>query len=111
MDALDLRGGADATWALVSAANLFVQQTAPWALAKSGKDSELDDVLGSLARALGRLAIMTGPFIPGKAQTLWEMLGLEGDLGASTWSAAKEPPVAGRRVARAEVLFPKPASV
>jgi methionyl-tRNA synthetase len=31
MDAFELRGGADAAGGLVSAANLFVQQTAPWA--------------------------------------------------------------------------------
>jgi methionyl-tRNA synthetase len=111
MDALDLRGGADAAWALVSAANLFVQRTAPWALAKAGKEAELDEALGALARALARLAVMTSPFIPAKAQALWEMLGLEGEVGAAAWSAAEGPPVAGKRISRAEVLFPKPASV
>jgi methionyl-tRNA synthetase len=111
MDAFDLRGGTDAAWALVSAANLFVQQTAPWSLAKAGKDAELDEALGALARALGRLAIMTSPFIPTKAQILWETLGLEGKVAAAAWSTAEAPPVAGRKVSRAEVLFPKPASV
>ena len=57
MEALDLRGGIEATWSLVSAANLFVQQTAPWALAKAGKDAELDGALSALARALCRLAV------------------------------------------------------
>ena len=111
MDALDLRGGADAAWSLVSAANLFVQQTAPWALAKAGKEAELDEALGALARVLARLAIMASPFMPGKGQTLWSMLGLEGEAAAASWSAAEAPAVAGRRVSRAEVLFPKPASV
>jgi methionyl-tRNA synthetase len=111
MDALDLRGGADAAWTLVAAANLFVQQTAPWALAKAGKEKDLDEALGALARALGRLAIMTSPFIPGKAQILWEMLGLEGKIAAATGAAAAEPPVFGRKVSSAEVLFPKPARV
>jgi methionyl-tRNA synthetase len=111
MDALDLRGGAEAAWSLVSAANLFVQQAAPWALAKAGKEAELDEALGALARVLARLAIMASPFIPGKAQILWSMLGLEGEAAATSWSAAEAPAVAGRRVSRAEVLFPKPASV
>jgi methionyl-tRNA synthetase len=111
MDALDLRAGADAAWGLVSAANLFVQQTAPWGLAKSGKESELDEALTALARALGRLAIMTSPFIPGKAQALWEMLGLDGSVAAASWSSAEQPPVLGRSMQRADVLFPKPASV
>jgi methionyl-tRNA synthetase len=111
MDQLDLRGGAEAAWALVSAANLFVQQTAPWALAKTGNDGELDEVLSALARALCRLAVMASPFIPGKAQTLWLDLGLEGDISSAPWSAAQEPQVAGRTVHRPSILFPKPANV
>jgi methionyl-tRNA synthetase len=111
MDALDLRSGAEAAWVLVSAANLFVQQTAPWALAKAGKENELDHTLAALARALARLAVMISPFIPGKAQALWEMLGLDGQVSETSWSAAEQPPVAGRQVQRSELLFPKPASV
>jgi methionyl-tRNA synthetase len=111
MDALDLRGGADAIWELVSKANLYVQQSAPWSLAKSGKEAELDEVLGSLARALTRLAILASPFIPSKSQALWEMLGFEGEVGAAGWDAAEHPAASGRTVTRAEVLFPKPASV
>jgi methionyl-tRNA synthetase len=111
MDALDLRGGADVIWELVSAANLYVQQTAPWSLAKAGRQKELDQVLASLARALVRLAVLISPFIPAKAQTLWQMLGSDGDVGSTSWSTATEPPVSGRIVSRAEVLFPKPASV
>jgi methionyl-tRNA synthetase len=111
MDALDLRAGADAIWELVSKANLYVQQSAPWSLAKAGKESELDDVLGSLARALTRLAILASPIIPSKSQALWEMLGFAGAVGTAGWGAAEQPAVSGRTVSRAEVLFPKPASV
>jgi methionyl-tRNA synthetase len=111
MDALDLRSGAEAAWSLVSAANLFVQQTAPWALAKAQREAELDQTLAALARALGRLAVWVSPFIPGKAQQLWEMLGMEDNVSSASWAAAEEPEVHGRQIRRAEVLFPKPASV
>jgi methionyl-tRNA synthetase len=111
MDALDLKAGAESAWSLVSAANLFVQQTAPWALAKAEKQAELDDVLGTLARALALLAIMASPFIPGKAQALWETLGIEGEVAAAGWGAAENPRVAGRNSRKPEILFPKPASV
>ncbi len=109
MDALDLRGGAEAAWTLVSAANLFVQQTAPWALAKAGKNEELQEVLAALARTLARLAILTSPFTPGKAQALWEMLGMEGEVARASLNSVAQPEVAGRRIQRSEVLFPKPA--
>jgi methionyl-tRNA synthetase len=111
MDAMDLRGGAEATWALVSASNLFVQQTAPWALAKAGKEEELNRSLGALARALARLAVMVSPFIPGKAQAIWSVLGLDGAVGSLVWSDVEQPAVAGRTVRPPEVLFPKPATV
>jgi methionyl-tRNA synthetase len=111
MDSFDLRGGAEAAWTLVAAANMFVQQTAPWALAKAEKQSELDDVLGSLARTLCRLTIMASPFIPGKAQTLWEALGMESSVAAAGWAAAENPRVAGCTSRKPEILFPKPVSV
>jgi methionyl-tRNA synthetase len=111
MDSIDLRGGAEAAWTLVAAANMFVQQTAPWALAKAEKQSELDDVLGALARTLCRLAIMASPFIPGKAQTLWEALGMENKVAAAGWAAAENPRVAGCTSRKPEILFPKPVSV
>ena len=110
MDAIDLRGGAESAWRVVSASNLFVQQTAPWALAKAGKDAELDQALSALARALCRLAIMTSPFIPSKAQALWRDLGMEGEVAQSGWEAALSPATAGRSVTRATILFPKLAT-
>ena len=111
MDALDLRGGADATWELVAAANLFVQQTAPWALAKAGKDRELEETLAALARALIRLAVLASPFMPAKAQSLWEMLGLEGQVTRASLQSVEQPALGGRKIQRTEVLFPKPATV
>jgi methionyl-tRNA synthetase len=109
MDRLDLRGGADAAWELVTAANQYIVQTAPWSLAKQGKDRELDDVLASLARCLTRLAVLIGPFMPGKAQELWEVLGQNARL-ATSWSAAEQPDVTKRTVRKPEGLFPKPTT-
>jgi methionyl-tRNA synthetase len=111
MDNLDLRGGAEAAWALVSAANLFVQQSAPWALAKAKKEDELDQTLAALSRGLVRLSLLTSPFIPAKAQALWSMPGLDGNVADASWRSAEEPLVAGRKIQRSEVLFPKPVTV
>ena len=111
MDALDLRAGAEAAWALVGTANLYIQQTAPWKLAKEGGEAELDAALAGLARALYRLAVLAGPFMPGKAQAIWESLGLPGGVADAAWSTLAAPPLGGVATARAEVLFPKPSSV
>ncbi len=111
MDALDLRGGAEAAWELVSTANLYIQQTAPWALAKAGREAELDIALAALARTLYRLTVLASPFVPGKAQQLWESLGRDAQAGAAAWESLETPPVAGSTVTRPEILFPKPVSV
>lgn len=109
MDGLDLRGAGDAAWELVAAANLYVQQTAPWALAKQGKEAELDLALCSLGRCLVRLAVLTGPFMPGKAQALWEALGQPGEVSGAAWTAAEDPQTDGLSTRKPDGLFPKPA--
>jgi methionyl-tRNA synthetase len=110
MDRLDLRGGAEVLSGLVGDANLYIQQAAPWTLAKQGREAELDEVLGSLGRCLYRLAILATPFMPGKAQSLWQALGGPGDSGAAPWASLETPPVAGTPTTKPEVLFPKPPS-
>jgi methionyl-tRNA synthetase len=111
MEGLDLRGGAEAAWGLVATANLYIQQTAPWALAKAGRETELDAALAALARALYRLAVMAAPFIPGKALNLWQSLGFAGERLATAWDSLDRPPVSGVLTKKPEVLFPKPSSV
>lgn len=107
MDALDLRGGAEAAWHLVSAANQYIVQTAPWSLAKQGKDAELDSTLAALARCLVRLAVLIQPFMPGKAEALWQHLGQDAGLPL-TWRVAERPEAAGRTARKPEGLFPRP---
>jgi methionyl-tRNA synthetase len=108
MDALDLKGGAEAAWSLVSAANQFIVQTAPWTLAKQEQHAQLDAVLASLARCLTRLAVLTQPFLPGKAAELWRHLGQDAAL-ASAWRLGEAPEAAGRKVTKPAGLFPKPS--
>ena len=108
MDALDLRAGLDAAWELVTAANQYIVQTAPWALAKRGADADLDTALAALARCLIRLAVLTGPFMPGKAQELWRNMGQPAPL-ETAWALAGTPEVTGLGVRKTEGLFPRVA--
>ena len=88
----DLRGAADAAWRIVTAANQYIVQTAPWVLAKGGKDAELDAALASLARCLYRMAILASPLMPGKAEELWGVLGLPGEAASAKWGTLDCPP-------------------
>jgi methionyl-tRNA synthetase len=111
MDGYDLRAGAAAAWDLVATANLYIQQVAPWKLAKEGRETELDVALAALGRALYRLAVLAGPFIPGKAAGIWEALGAPGRPCDALWDSLAAPPVGGLSTRKPETLFPKPASV
>src|SRR5262249_34696351 len=104
---IDLKGGAESAWNLVTAANQFIVQTAPWSLARQGNDAELDRTLAALSRALVRLAILAFPFLPSKAAALWESLRQDAEL-ARAWAIAENPPVSGRKVRKPDNLFPKP---
>jgi methionyl-tRNA synthetase len=109
MDALDLKGAAEAAWELVSAANLYIQQTAPWALAKAGRTADLDTALRALAVCLYRLAVLVQPFMPAKAQVLWEALGQAGNVADAVWNSLATPAILGARTRKPDNLFPRPA--
>jgi len=111
MDALDLQGGAAAFIELATRANRYVEETAPWKLAKAGDEPALDSVLANLTRAVRRLAILAGPFLPGKAAEIWSLLGEEKPFAAVRLSDLDTPPRAGVTVLKPSILFPKPQPV
>jgi methionyl-tRNA synthetase len=92
----------------VTAANQYIVQTEPWALAKQKKDAELDQVLGALTRCLYRLAVLSAPFMPGKASELWSALGQTGEITADAWNRLPDPALGGVKTTKPPVLFPKP---
>ena len=108
MDRFELKGAAEAAWRLVTEANQYIVQTAPWALAKAGNDAELDRALASLSRCLYRLAVLAAPFLPGKAEALWQALGQPATPDAAAWKGLPAPPVEGATTTPPGVLFPKP---
>jgi methionyl-tRNA synthetase len=110
MDALELKEGAEAAWELVTAANQFIVQNAPWNLAKTGDLQGLDQVLGALARCLERLAILCFPFMPEKASLLWASLGSGKTLEEVRWDRVQAPAPDGQVVRKPENLFPKPST-
>ncbi|MBI3569391.1 MAG: methionine--tRNA ligase [Gemmatimonadetes bacterium] len=90
-------------------ANLFIQQSQPWVLAKDpGKRAELDGVLAALVRSLARQAAYLAPFMPGKAEALWTQLGAPGTANGMRFSGVESLNPAGWHVSKGEGLFPRP---
>ncbi len=64
-------------WGLVNRANLYVEQTAPFRLAKDPAQAErLDEVLYNLVEACRVLAVLLWPFLPGTAEKIYQQIGL-----------------------------------
>jgi methionyl-tRNA synthetase len=79
MDALQLHDALEDVMTIVRRSNAWVDARAPWALAKDpAAAGELDTVLGALVRALARVAVALAPFMPEKADEIWQRLGGEG---------------------------------
>jgi methionyl-tRNA synthetase len=72
-----LQGALEAIWALVSRANQYVDQTAPFKLAKDpAQAGRLDEVLYNLAESCRILAVLLTPFLPDTAARIYHQLGL-----------------------------------
>jgi methionyl-tRNA synthetase len=111
MDENRLHEGAAELIGFAARANQYVQETAPWALAKQQRAAELDAVLATLVRAVLRLAALSAPFMPGKADALWTVLGTPQPLAGVRLSDLAHPAVEGLKVAKPPALFPKPLRV
>jgi len=108
MDAFDLPGALGAIWRLVNRANKYIEETAPWALARDGRRNRLATVLYNLAEAYRFVTVMLTPFMPALPPRVWEQLGLLDRPDLTTWGAlqwGRLPP--GTRIKRGAPLFPR----
>lgn len=108
MDENLLHQGAAVAMELSSLANGFIEEQAPWSLAKDpGAAERLDDVLGALARAVASLCVLLEPFTPSRMAELAARLGLD---SVPMLDQVATLDLAGLKVQRGDVLFPKPIS-
>jgi len=87
-DAYDFSGGLAATWRLAAELNRFLQNHAPWALAKDPKAAERHAaVLRGAAEALLQIAAMASPAMPAACKDIAERLGarIPDDLSSFRW--------------------------
>jgi methionyl-tRNA synthetase len=111
----DPQGALAALWEVVARANRYVEETAPWALARraGGGEAEagaqLDRVLVTLVESLRVVGEALRPFLPGTAGALLAQLGQEPaprwEEGLRWGAALGAPP--GGRVGAPRPLFPR----
>ena len=74
-----LQAALQSIWTLVDRANLYVEQTAPFKLAKDpGQSDRLDEVLYNLVEVCRVLAVLLWPFLPSTSAKIYAQLGLPG---------------------------------
>src|SRR5438034_1460957 len=107
MDGNRLEEGAAQWMDLAARANRYIEETAPWKLAKAGRDAELDQVLASLARTVVRLAILDSPFIPATAYAAWTQFAPTAHLAKVRTCWPRDMAVRRPTLGRPPILFPK----
>jgi methionyl-tRNA synthetase len=105
----ELRFGAalDAIWGFVGALNKYVDEQAPWRLAKEEKRDDLARVMYSLLDGIRRVTVAVSPFMPYAAAEIWRQLGIAAPLQAQRWDEAMRPGAlpAATTTATAEPIF------
>lgn len=98
-----------ACWGLVRKSNSYVEEVAPWKLAKDDAERRrLEVVLYSLADTLRLLALMTAAIVPAAADELWRRLGLDGSVHDQTFDSATPGALQpGLKVETGDPLFPR----
>jgi methionyl-tRNA synthetase len=106
LDKAELTQALDRIWQRVRRLNRYVEERAPWQLAKDdAKAAELDQTLRSLAEGLRVVTVLLAPYIPETADKLLRALGTD-DLSLDGAVFGARP--GGSRIEKPPPLFPKP---
>ncbi len=88
-------------WGLISFANSYIEQKAPWSLAKQGKTQELAAVMANLFESLRVVSILIEPFMPETSVRMRQQMGLDGAGGSCS---GKDADI---KVQKGAPLFPR----
>ncbi len=99
-----LQTAIEATWALIDKANKYIDETAPWTLAKDEtKKGELASVMYHLAEALRICASLTAPYLVETSPKILSSLGLNEKASLEKIEFGRK--YDGKKVQKSEVLF------
>ena len=87
MDKLFLPSALNNVWNIISATNKYIDDTAPWTLAKEEKTEELKSVMYHLSENLRKIAILLKPILIHSSSNMLRQLGLDND---QSWDSLYE---------------------
>ena len=106
MDDYHISDAIQSIWSYIARTNKYIDETAPWVLAKSDEDKEkLKSVMFNLADSLVRIAIMIKPIMNGTSNKILEQLGLSKDVIWEDLYKDNLIPEKTKVVEKSEILF------
>jgi methionyl-tRNA synthetase len=103
----ELQTGLESVWAIVNRANQYVDQTAPFKIAKDPAMAQrLDEVLYNLVEVCRILAVTLWPYLPSTSEKIFGQLGLNEKpdrFNLSVWGGM----AAGHTIGEPAALFPR----
>ncbi len=104
----------EATWRLVGRMNKYIDEKAPWGLAKAANNGDTESAK-ALAQTLTAclevtriVALLTSPFMPTASAAIYQQLGITEPLETVTWSDTTWGGLkAGTKVTAPKPLFPR----
>ncbi len=108
MGRLDFVGALEGLWGFVVRSNQYVEESAPWKLAKDPeKARQLDGVLYNLAESVRLISVLVTPFMPTVAGQIRVQLGAGDKLGLLAEEMNWGRLAAGTKIGQVAPLFPK----
>ena len=103
-DKFELQNAMNATWELINRANKYVDETAPWTLAKDPANKELlASVMYHLAESIRVAAHLVAPYLVETALKILEQLGINESLSIENLKFGAN--LGGNKVSKGEALF------
>lgn len=109
MDKFLLSDATTEIWKLVKRSNKYIDETAPWILARDeNKKSVLATVLYNLAESLRIISILIEPFMPNTPKLIHEQLGIT-DNYLTTWDSLNKWGLLPKqtKVKKGDIIFPR----
>lgn len=110
MDGMQFPNALVEIWNLVSKLNKYIDDNAPWTLAKDpANNARLAEVMYVLLEGIRIIAILLEPFMPRTPAKIFAQLGISGDNEITSWNSAGTWGLykAGTIVEKGDILFPR----
>ena len=79
MENLHFANAIEEIWAIIARANKYVDETAPWTLAKNEETEKLEAVMTNLVETLRIIAILVNPLMSQTSEKIFNQLGINKD--------------------------------